>query len=77
MSRADVRDGLTRKERVVLYVLQQTQKERGERNVSSTRNPECGARDSGQTGAVDLGDRIQIRLYAQLDMRPSWYGITP
>ncbi len=29
----DVRDGLTRKERVVLYVLQQTQKERGERNV--------------------------------------------
>ncbi len=29
----DARDGLTRKERVVLYVLHQTQKERGERNV--------------------------------------------
>ena len=29
----DVRDGLTRKERVVLYVLGETQKERGDRNV--------------------------------------------
>ena len=29
----DVRDGLTRKERIVLYVLHQTQKERGDRNV--------------------------------------------
>ena len=29
----DVRDGLTRKERVVLYVLHQAQKERGDRNV--------------------------------------------
>lgn len=29
----DVRDGLTREERVILYVLQQTQKERGHRNV--------------------------------------------
>jgi hypothetical protein len=29
----DVRDGLTRKERVVLYVLHETQKERGDRNV--------------------------------------------
>ena len=29
----DARDGLTRKERVVLYVLHQTQKERGDRNV--------------------------------------------
>jgi hypothetical protein len=29
----DVRDGLTREERVVLYVLWQTQKERGDRNV--------------------------------------------
>ena len=29
----DVRDGLTRHERVVLYVLNQTQKERGDRNV--------------------------------------------
>jgi hypothetical protein len=29
----DVRDGLTRQERVVLYVLDQTQKERGGRNV--------------------------------------------
>ena len=29
----DVRDGLTREERVVLYVLDQTQKERGDRNV--------------------------------------------
>ncbi len=29
----DVRDGLTRKERVVLYVLHATQKERGDRNV--------------------------------------------
>ncbi len=28
-----VRDGLTRKERVVLFVLHQTQKERGDRNV--------------------------------------------
>jgi hypothetical protein len=29
----DVRDGLTRQERVVLYVLHETQKERGGRNV--------------------------------------------
>jgi hypothetical protein len=29
----DVRDGLTRAERVVLYVLHETQKERGGRNV--------------------------------------------
>ena len=29
----DVRDGLTRQERVVLYVLAQAQKERGDRNV--------------------------------------------
>lgn len=29
----DVRDGLTREERIVLYVLHETQKERGERNV--------------------------------------------
>jgi hypothetical protein len=29
----DVRDGLTRKERIVLYVLHQTQKERGDHNV--------------------------------------------
>jgi hypothetical protein len=29
----DIRDGLTRRERVVLYVLNETQKERGGRNV--------------------------------------------
>jgi len=29
----DVRDGLTRAERVVLYVLHETQRERGDRNV--------------------------------------------
>ena len=29
----DVRDGLTRRERVVLHVLHETQKERGGRNV--------------------------------------------
>ena len=29
----DVRDGLTREQRVVLYVLNQLQKERGDRNV--------------------------------------------
>ena len=29
----DVRDGLTREERIVLYVLQETQKERGDHNV--------------------------------------------
>jgi len=29
----DARDGLTRPERVVLYVLQQTQRELGDRNV--------------------------------------------
>ena len=29
----DVRDGLTRQERVVLHVLQQAQRERGDRNV--------------------------------------------
>ena len=29
----DIRDGLTRKERVVLYVLHEAQKERGERHV--------------------------------------------
>ena len=32
----DARDGLTSKERVVLYVLHQTQKERGGRNVPTT-----------------------------------------
>jgi hypothetical protein len=32
----DVRDGLTREERVVLYVLHETQKERGGRNVPTT-----------------------------------------
>jgi len=30
---SDARDGLTRRERVVLYVLHEIQKERGERNV--------------------------------------------
>jgi hypothetical protein len=30
---SDVRDGLTRRERVVLYVLHEIQKERGDRNV--------------------------------------------
>lgn len=29
----DVRDGLNRRERIVLYVLHQTQNERGDRNV--------------------------------------------
>ena len=29
----DVRDGLTQRERTVLYVLHQTQQERGDRNV--------------------------------------------
>lgn len=29
----DVRDGLTRRERIVLHVLHETQKERGDRNV--------------------------------------------
>ena len=29
----DVRDGLTRQERIVLYVLHQTQQERGDHNV--------------------------------------------
>ena len=29
----DVRDGLNRHERIVLYVLRQTQQERGDRNV--------------------------------------------
>ncbi len=32
----DVRDGLTHEERVVLYVLHETQKERGDRNVPTT-----------------------------------------
>ena len=32
----DARDGLTRKERTVLYVLNQTQRERGGRNVPTT-----------------------------------------
>ena len=30
---ADVRDGLSQRERIVLYVLHQTQKERGDRSV--------------------------------------------
>jgi hypothetical protein len=33
---ADVRDGLTREERVVLWVLHETQKERGDRGVPTT-----------------------------------------
>jgi hypothetical protein len=32
----DVRDGLTREQRVVLYVLSQLQNERGDRNVPTT-----------------------------------------
>lgn len=32
----DARDGLTRKERIVLYVLDETQRERGGRNVPTT-----------------------------------------
>jgi len=32
----DVRDGLTREERIVLYVLRETQKERGGRDVPTT-----------------------------------------
>jgi hypothetical protein len=32
----DVRDGLTREERVVLYVLREAQRERGGRNVPTT-----------------------------------------
>ncbi len=32
----DARDGLTRRERIVLYVLHQTQRERGGRNVPTT-----------------------------------------
>jgi hypothetical protein len=32
----DVRDGLMREQRVVLYVLSQLQKERGDRNVPTT-----------------------------------------
>jgi hypothetical protein len=32
----DVRDGLTRRERVVLTVLHEVQKERGDRNVPTT-----------------------------------------
>lgn len=32
----DARDGLTRKERIVLYVLDQTQRERGGRDVPTT-----------------------------------------
>jgi hypothetical protein len=32
----DVRDGLTREQRVVLHVLSQLQNERGERNVPTT-----------------------------------------
>ncbi len=32
----DVRDGLTRRERTVLYVLHETQRERGDRNVPTT-----------------------------------------
>jgi hypothetical protein len=31
----DIRDGLTRRERVVLYVLHEAQKERGGRNVAT------------------------------------------
>lgn len=33
---ADVRDGLTREERIVLWVLHETQKERGGRSVPTT-----------------------------------------
>ncbi len=32
----DVRDGLTREERIVLYVLHETQQERGDRSVPTT-----------------------------------------
>lgn len=32
----DIRDGLTREERIVLYVLHETERERGGRNVPTT-----------------------------------------
>lgn len=32
----DARDGLTRQERIVLHVLRETQRERGDRNVPTT-----------------------------------------
>ena len=32
----DARDGLTRRERIVLYLLHQAQQERGDRNVPTT-----------------------------------------
>ena len=35
----DVRDGLTREERVLMYVLNETQKERGDRNVPTALTP--------------------------------------
>jgi len=44
----DIRDGLTREERVVLYVLHETQKERGDRKVPAAMLARLGARTQDQ-----------------------------
>jgi hypothetical protein len=56
----DVRDGLTREERVVLYVLQQAQAERGGRNVPTAM----------------LWGRVcaALALYQKQEARWTWYS---
>jgi hypothetical protein len=60
----DVRDGLTRKERVILYCLDQLQKERGGRNVPTAmlygRVVEHldMSMEEFQTAITQFGDRI-------------------
>ena len=55
----DVRDGLTREERVVLHVLHETQKERGGRNVPT---------------AMLWGRVWYYLLMGDLDQAAHWFG---
>lgn len=60
----DVRDGLTRKERIILYCLDQLQKERGGRNVPTAMlygrviEHLDMSLDEFQTAITIFGDRI-------------------
>jgi len=59
----DIRDGLTRAERVVLYVLHQTQKERGDRNVPTAMlwGRVCEHIDMSPEELIDIVARLGAR----------------
>lgn len=63
----DVRDGLTRKERIILYCLDQLQKERGGRNVPSAMlygrviEHLAMSMDEFQMTIATFGDRVKTQ----------------